>query len=83
MNPQQLAIYNATKLSAEAKEADEAWTQEIVKMRMVTEYLKCGILDIGKDLNKAFRQNYNFNMYDKDFEWVSEKPNLMSKRPID
>lgn len=53
-----MAIYNATKLNSEA---DEHWNQEIVKMRMMTEYLKCGILDLGKDCNKAFRQNYNFN----------------------
>ena len=50
-------------------------------MRMITEYLKCGVLDLSKDLNRAFKQNYNFNKYDKDYEWVTEKPSIKQKRP--
>ena len=48
------------------------WTEEVVKVKMMTEYLKCGALDVNKDMNRLFKQNYNFRQYEKDMDWVRE-----------
>ena len=69
MNPQQLATYHATKKNTKS---DEIWTEEVVKVKMMAEYLKCRVLDINKDMNRLFKQNYNFKQYEKDIEWIVE-----------
>jgi hypothetical protein len=51
MNPQQYAIYQAR---GNAKEEDEAWKQEIIKVKMMNELLKNNLLEVNRDMNIVF-----------------------------